>query len=550
MPTAAPPRVPIMPQPRLMASHVQAPPKAADQDTLSDSELLAIFHDDRADLSLLTPEEQNRLVALTDDQDKPAIKTLGQQVGEGVTEFGKTIYGAIDSTGRALIPEFVGDAIGLNQPGQTPTGPANAVNALLGASVGELQKAKASYDSGDTATAVRHVMGATPGVGPILSEASDDLEAGNVGAGLGKTLGTAAVMVGPKRIGEAVKDTARAVVPRRMDRLAARLEEGAADRYADVISPKVGPNKTRFGNTAERIAPKLANDPSLSAWTREGLHETVSTKLSEAEAALDAASQARNPRAVYHTAPIVRGLQDKLADLTSQTVRSGNVSAGQNVIPGPSRARAMQIQRAIKEVRQLGPVASYEAIRRIRQSYDGPAKAVYNPSMTADFLVKSGERSGAADVTGVLREQLAAYDPPTAAANAQYSLYRAANDVLEATAETERTRPTRGRQIANRLITTTAGAQAGGVVGAVVGYPIASVLDAMQGAGVTTKLKTAQTMNQLAKAIRSGNTTAAQGIASSLVRAATRGAAGGVPTTTGVPVPRTADDEDSRTSDR
>src|SRR5207247_10371873 len=114
---------------------------------------------------------------------------------------------------------------------------------------------------------------------------------------------------------------------------------------------------------------------------------------------------------------------------------------GADVVPGPNAARVAVIDQAVDELRQLGPEARYEPIRRIRQAYDSQAKTVYSPSVTADYLKAHGGKLGAADGTGTLREGLARWDPKTAAANSQYSLYRTANDVLEATAEVERTRP-------------------------------------------------------------------------------------------------------------
>lgn len=65
---------------RPMASHASTQP-TADPNTLTDAELLAVFNDDDADLSLLTPEEQNRLVVLT-EQPKAEV---------GVSIFGKKL---------------------------------------------------------------------------------------------------------------------------------------------------------------------------------------------------------------------------------------------------------------------------------------------------------------------------------------------------------------------------------------------------------------------------------------------------------------------------
>jgi tetrahydromethanopterin S-methyltransferase subunit F len=108
-------------------------------------------------------------------------------------------------------------------------------------------------------------------------------------------------------------------------------------------------------------------------------------------------------------------------------------------------------------------------------------------------------------VTGALREHLAKLDPSTAAANAEYSLYKTATDVMDATAEIERVRPKVGRQLIARLTGATVGGQAAGAAGAVGGFILGPVLDSVMSSGATTKLQTAQLMSKLAKAIRAGD---------------------------------------------
>jgi hypothetical protein len=191
------------------------------------------------------------------------------------------------------------------------------------------------------------------------------------------------------------------------------------------------------------------------------------------------------------------------------------VPLGENVVPGPHADRVAQIDQAIAELQRLGPVARYDPLKVMRQSYDGPAKVVYSPSMTDDFLKKKGAQLGAADVTGALREALAKMDPATAAANAEYSLWRKAHDVLEATAAVERTRPKVGRQIAARVVGTLVGSKAG-PVGAMAGAALGPVFDALLNSGATTQLRSARVMTRLATALRRGDAAAAQTAATEL----------------------------------
>jgi hypothetical protein len=179
-------------------------------------------------------------------------------------------------------------------------------------------------------------------------------------------------------------------------------------------------------------------------------------------------------------------------------------------VPAPNAARVAQIDQAISEIQQLGPQARYESLRKIRQSYDGPATAKYNESMTADYLKKQGESLGASDVTSVLRDKLASFDKNTAAANAQYSFMKSVSDVLSATEEVERVRPRVGR----RLMQSSAGVLTGGAVagpwGALIGMMTGPMMDAISRAGVTTKIATARFLANAADALRNGRAIEAQ----------------------------------------
>lgn len=387
---------------------------------------------------------------------------------------------------------------------------------------------------GAASEAIGHgVAGATPVLGPIAAEAGEQIAAGDVAGGLGKGAGLLAPVVGAR---PAIAATRRGMqaAPRIAQRVTGALERGAASRVADVMSPKVGANKVRFGNQAEKVAPQIAKDLAKDGapLTREGLHTQIGSKLAEAEAGLDAAADARLAARTFETQPLIDGLLEKRAALTSEAVEGSRtqrsamqrtsaivdergrpitvteqarVPIGDDIVPSPNSARVAVIDQAIAELRQLGPVTRYDPIRVMRQAYDGPAKAVYSPSMTADYMKAQGGKLGAADVTGVLRERMAQWDPQTATANASYSLYRSADDVMQAAIETERTRPRVGRQIMARLTGTIFGQQAAGVPGAVAGYVGAPVVDAALSAGFTTQLKTARAMQQLADAVRSGN---------------------------------------------
>lgn len=418
--------------------------------------------------------------------------------------------------------------------------PIDTAGNIIQQQVGQGQQAVEMFKQGRYSEAAGHGGAALlPLIGPAAAQAGEQIGSGDIAGGLGRATG----ILAPVAAAPAVRSAARALP----NRAATALESGAADRVADVMSPKVGANKTRFGNNAEKVAPEIAKDLAREGapLTREGLHGRVQASLMQAEQGLDAASDARLAARTFETQPLIDDLLRKRQELTAEAVdasqfppagRDTNISraqqtagfgpaerpfatpVGESVVPAHSMTRVAEIDRAIKELQQLGPVARYESIRRIRASYDQPAKVKYSPAVTTDYLAKQGGATGAADVTGVLREHLAKWDPETAAANANYHIYKTADDVLEATREVERVRPKMGRAIMARLTGTIFGGQAAGTGGAVAGYALGPVADSLLAAGGTTKLKTAAMMQRLAQAIRGGDMATVDRLADQLKR--------------------------------
>jgi hypothetical protein len=389
------------------------------------------------------------------------------------------------------------------------------------AQTGEAVKALDLASQGRGSEASGHAAASMiPVIGPMAAHAGEQIAGGDVAGGLGSATGLL-LPAGAPVMARGALQGARYAAPG----IADMLEAGANSRYADVMSPKIGPNKVRFGNQAAKIAPELAKNPEMSAMSREGLHGNVQAKLEQATQNLDAAADTRLSARTFDTKPIIADLMKKRSELTAQGVDATGISYNQiqvegknattwikdqgpianDVVPAPNAARVAQIDQAVSELKSLGPKVRYESLRRMRQAYDGPAKVKYSPSMTADYMKRQGEASGAADVTGVLRDHLAQMDPETATANGEYHLYKTANDVLTATQEVERTRPKVGRQIAARIFGTTTGLQAAGLPGAATGYLLGPTIDAAVSSGFTTQLKTAQLMTKLAGAIRTGD---------------------------------------------
>lgn len=368
--------------------------------------------------------------------------------------------------------------------------PIDTATNLIGAQVGQAKEAAQDVGQGRYVEAVGHGLAAAlPVLGPAAAAAGSQIASGDIAGGLGAATG----ILAPVGVPAAVRGASSLVPETLKASIADTLAAKGAESLADVMTPKVGRNKARFASMAAKVAPAVAEDPELSAWSRAGLQDAVTNKLTAAEDALDAAAAARSNTAVP-TRPVIDALLDKRRALTAN-----------GVLPAPNAARVAPIEQAIQDIKQLGPTATYDQLRLIRGAYDQPAKAIYNPSLTQDFLAKSGEAKGAADVTGVLRDHLAQMDPATAQANATYSLYRNAHDALQAVQEAERTRPKVGRQIIARMTGTVAGEQAGGLLGAAAGFFAGPMLESVASADWTTQIKAGQLYAKLAKAIRTGN---------------------------------------------
>lgn len=361
----------------------------------------------------------------------------------------------------------------------------------IGQAQGELYaKAAKAFKSGDYVTGARHGINyLLPLLGPALDAQADKMMQGDIAGGIGGTVGIAANIGAPELAAGAVK-TVRSI-PKGA---ATSLRAGANERITDVIKPTVGRNKVRFANNAAAVAPVLAKEPGMLAFSREGLSAKVAERLEEASAKLDAADAARSPNQVFYRDVLARGLEDKLNRL--------KVSG---VVTDPMKPRAEVLRKAIGELRQMGPVLTFDEVRQFRKAYDEPANTVYNPSLTQDFDTKMAAKRGAADVTGTMRERLGKMDPKTAEANADYHIWRKASDVIEAAEETDRARPKVGRKLAARLATMVGLGSATGGLGAFAGFFLGPLLDGAVSMTPTTRIATARAMTKLADAIDNGN---------------------------------------------
>lgn len=430
--------------------------------------------------------------------------------------------------------------------------PVTAVEGMASAVRHPLDTAKAQWDAleqqrnmaselakqGRYSEAIGHfVAGMLPFLGPPAAAAGERIGSGDIAGGVGEAVGLlapAALPLAKSAVGATVNAAKGIPGAAGVLNAAADVADQAANtRAAQVIAPTVGANKVRLGNMAAEVAPAVARE--TTGLTRAAIARSISGKLEDAAAGLDAASDARLEARSLPTRPVLDALQAARDRLTAKAVEASEFKpqsgvnrppVGEDVVPGPNAARVAQIDQAMQEIRKLGPVARYESLRRIRESYDAPAKAVYSPAVTADFLKAQGGQRGAADVTGAIRGYLAKMDPGTATANADYSLWKSADTVIQAAEEVDRVRPTVGRTIMSRGLGAAVGASEDGPLGAAVGATLGPLLErAGSGLSPAIKITVARNLASLADALRAGQVTRATGLLQSLRAIAASGKA-------------------------
>src|SRR6185295_18726287 len=490
-------------------------------DLLTDEELLAIA-DDPALKAKLTPTEMGRLSQLRSqgsNQDRGS-GPVGRFVENAIQPLAQA-PGMLANLGQSLLPTE-GGAAARQELGRSIVEP----------SVERLQMAAQASGEGRPLAALGNVAAAVPVVGPAVAHGIDQMRGGDVAGGAGTLTGIAAPFVaGPAARGVARGGAAALKGTAAGEGLADMLDASAERRLVDNIVPKVGPNKTRFGNKAAEAAPKLLRDPDLSAYSRGGLLEKITARLDQATEGLDTAADARYVSQQVDTGPLLKAIDTSIKELTAQPLEASRPfpavvdgqkvarPLGRDVEPAPNSAQIGTLRQIRREVASLGPVADYEAVRRIRQAWDQVAKVKYNPATSQDFLAKQGEATGASKGTGAMRESLAQTDPGSAKSYETYALYKTANDVAAAAEEANRVRPNRGRGIMARATGAMIGGKEGGVVGAGIGAIAMGLADRAAEMAPTFQIVIARRMAAAADALRAGNPVQAQQI---LERAVTR----------------------------
>lgn len=353
-----------------------------------------------------------------------------------------------------------------------------------------------------------------PMFGSVADKAIMQALEGNVAGGLGTVAGFGALVAGPEAVGSArgtaLRTAAGTQAGQRFGRWAQRSAEKA---LVNEMVPKVGANKQRFGGKAAQIAGSVIEEPSIrKVGTFEGLRSAVYDKYARVTKELDDAIDAHPElkRKVWNTPQVIRGLREKLRDYTVETVKEpGMPRPGKDTVPPPWRPKANVVAGAIQTLKRVGGekggLIRFDDLRKFRAAYDEWAMEQWWKSIAGDVMKKKGRSTASAQVANVTREWLGEFAPELKPKFKEWSVWRAARDVIDAVDEAERVRPTRRLAVE---------AGAGMVTGLAMGDPLHGIALSVIGpatdmAFVTgaraAHLRVAGLMHDLAKAIRTGD---------------------------------------------
>src|SRR5262252_269212 len=253
-------------------------------------------------------------------------------------------------------------------------------------------------------------------------------------------------------------------------------------KYLETSSGKklqqaIGPTAQRFKAIAARIAPRMQREGLGGIGGRQGMIDQAAQKLDEGDQALDAA-MARYGKDQVDPQPIIDALErTKDGFRTTQLDAAGNAVLDQHgnpvIVPIDRRVLA-QLGALQQTMRNLGPNATLEQLRTVRQVWDRVVNqaggfAHRAPGAIGQPLRDFDEAWAKREATGALRDLLGQKYPDIAALNREWSFWKDVIDVFRQTVQ--RTAP-QERSLGSRMLggaLRIAGATLGGELGSKAG---------------------------------------------------------------------------------
>lgn len=504
---------------------------------LTDDELSAIFNDDQTDLSLLSDEEQQRLLTLTESLTKepappdalaravepisdivtPVVRS-GLDIGRGATAgLMATAFRGGDVIRRGW--NYVApSAFDVERPILTPeakaamTPPPTVAGKIgfIGEQVAEMAAPMRAVSTAVMKAPLVARMGAEGATGGVAAA----LQGGD--PRLGVALGAAGPAMGAAAAAPPVAGAARALresAERKIDQAL-----GATEKYfkaeAEKIIPQLrqlgitgwsGMNRRRLLDLARREARRYGN--AIEQAIQASGATVVGTQ--SIDNALEAAKQAYIKREIM---TVRESLQRGLT--ASATPLPNNMVEVEHVLEELPVRHLSELQAL---VRRFGPDATVEHVVAIKRAWDAVVDMAggyshRRPGAIGRPLPETAEAWAKSQGTKAIRELLATLSPDIAALNKEASFWIGLRNVVSQTVK--RTRPQEGglRQAIYGSAGLAAGAMIGGAESAAVGGVTGLIANAVSRQLFTAftsprwRFISANLRNQLADALVSGKT--------------------------------------------
>lgn len=290
------------------------------------------------------------------------------------------------------------------------------------------REAEEAFKRGDYGTGVvkslYYLLNGIPGLGASLNQSANQLSSGQVAKGLGTATGLG---LQASALGRSLTqpEPSLGTVER-----ADSTKTPGSQTFAKGMMPTSGKNRSELAVMAQKVAPDVMAE--TSSRTLGGLSEEVGQKLSVAKDAIDRAIDAVPTGKTFATKPILDELLQARSNLTLKGSSEGLSSGAKRIVlPQGNEAAAGVLDRAIAEVRGLGPNVDLAALRGLRQAWDKLAESAKVYAKTPAELTSKAEGSAWADAAHTVRGYLADRLPNLAEANKAYSLYKTADKVIK-----------------------------------------------------------------------------------------------------------------------
>lgn len=374
------------------------------------------------------------------------------------------------------------------------THPVDTIVNIGGAMADQGTQAIQAAREGRSSEAIGHGIAAVvPVVGPAAAHAGEQIASGDVAGGLGTSAGLLApalAMPAVRAAGRVVGKAAGVIAPTQRELVLQRLEGYANKPFAEAMTPTGSSKEIR---TLGKQAAKVAGDvrEGTTAVTPSGLRAQIADHLEATSAKLDDAYDAIPKNVGHSTGPILSKLQAAKQALYVE-------GTGGKVLPAAKADRAAALTQAIQEVKQLGPFTNTDNLAKLRNNWKELAKDQFVPNVNPNFKQIQGAAKGWADAYTQLQDHIVTRHSELQPLNADYHIWKTADDVMTALEDRERVRPTVGRTILSSGV----GFAAKGAIGAVVAPLIERGITANVAPAV--KLTAARGLASIATLIKGG----------------------------------------------